>query len=141
MTPDDATLYVSQKAFIRDGDRVLILNDPRFGLDFPGGKLQPGEVDLAEALRREVREETGLEIDVGAPFIAWVDAGHPATVRTGLSVLLIGYNCRLRSGDLRLSEEHDAHRWITRADLVAVQDGSTYCAALNAWFARGADTG
>jgi hypothetical protein len=49
--PPDATLYVSLKAFIRDGERVLILNDPRFGLDFPRGKLQPGEVDLTAALR------------------------------------------------------------------------------------------
>ena len=35
-----------------------------------GGKFEPGEDALACALR-EVREETGLEIEVGEPFNAW----------------------------------------------------------------------
>jgi 8-oxo-dGTP pyrophosphatase MutT (NUDIX family) len=34
-------------------------------LDLPGRRIDDGESDLEEALRREVREETGVEIDVG----------------------------------------------------------------------------
>ncbi len=114
-TTADALFYVSQKAFIRDGDgRVLTLNDPNFGLDFPGGKLQDGETDLAAALRREVMEETALEIEVGPPFTAWLDPRHPFVRLTGRQVLLVGYGCRLISDEVRLSDEHDAFRWVGR---------------------------
>ena len=130
----DATLYVSQKAFISNGREILLLSDPRFGLDFPGGNIQQGETDLAAALCREVREETGLEIEVGAAFTTWLDPIHPMARRTGTPVLLIGYRCRLLGGRLRLSDEHDGHRWIEPAAFAEVDDGSPYAAALKAYF-------
>jgi 8-oxo-dGTP diphosphatase len=130
----DALLYVSQKAFIRDRGRVLTLNDPGFGLDFPGGKLQDGETDLVAALRREVEEETSLEIDIGSPFVTWLDPRHPFVRLTGRAVLLVGYRCRLMSGTVRLSAEHDAYRWIEAAEIGEIDDGSTYAAALRTYF-------
>ncbi|MCB1475909.1 MAG: NUDIX hydrolase [Rhodobiaceae bacterium] len=54
-------------AAIFDGDRVLLLRRegaPYAGCwSLPGGKVEPGE-RLAEAVRREVLEETGISIDV-----------------------------------------------------------------------------
>lgn len=52
----------------RDG-KILIDRRPADGLlgglwEFPGGKVEPGET-LTDALRREVREEVALEIEVG----------------------------------------------------------------------------
>jgi 8-oxo-dGTP diphosphatase len=135
--PADATLYLSQKAFVRRGADVLVLHDPDAGLDFPGGKLQDGETDLALALRREVREETGLEIEVGPPFVVWLDTAHRMTIRTGKAVLLVGYACRCEAGEVRLSDEHDGFRWIGAADPAELDDGSSYFAALARFFARG----
>ena len=68
---EDALFYIGQKAFIEKDDEVLVLNDPNYGLDFPGGKIQAGEINFKESLRREVREETSLEIEVGEPFVVW----------------------------------------------------------------------
>lgn len=57
-------------AVITDGDgRVLLvqrLRPPDAGCwSVPGGRVEPGET-TAEAVAREVREETGLEVTVGA---------------------------------------------------------------------------
>jgi 8-oxo-dGTP diphosphatase len=128
----DVTLYVSQKALVRKGRQVLLLNDPDLGLDFPGGKLQDGEVDLIAALRREVREETGLEIEVEAPFAVWLDDCHRLALQTGKPVLVIGYRCQYVAGEVGLSAEHDGWRWIDRASLMEVDDGSSYFAVLKA---------
>ena len=53
---------------IRRGDRVLIARRPdhlhQGGLlEFPGGKVEPGET-VQSALVREIREETGLSVSV-----------------------------------------------------------------------------
>ena len=52
---------------IHDGALLMIkrANDPSKGLwTVPGGRVEPGEY-LAEAVRREVQEETGVKVDVG----------------------------------------------------------------------------
>lgn len=57
-------------AVIRRGDAILITRRPdrdgrRGQWEFPGGKVEPGEAE-PEALRREIREELGCAIEVGA---------------------------------------------------------------------------
>lgn len=63
---DDSHCFrVSVSALIFEGERVLLAH--RRAIDWwnlPGGAVDPGET-VDEALRREVREETGLEIEVG----------------------------------------------------------------------------
>jgi 8-oxo-dGTP diphosphatase len=71
----------------------------------PGGKIEQGE-RLDEALRREVFEETGLQIAV-CRLLGAVDFELPAIKVACL--IMEGY---LTSGDIRLSSEHDAYRWL-----------------------------
>ncbi len=49
---NEAIFYVGQKALIEKDSKVLILSDPLFGVDFPGGKIQEGEEDLILSLKR-----------------------------------------------------------------------------------------
>ena len=131
---EDALLYVVQKAFIRKGDKVLVLNDPEEGLDFPGGKIQEGESDLNESLKREVREESGLEISIKEPFTAWTET-FPANHRlAGHRVVLIGYRCDYVSGEVKISEEHDSFRWVTKETSNEVDDGTSYFGILQRYF-------
>jgi A/G-specific adenine glycosylase len=91
----------------KDG-RILIQKRPVGGLladlwEFPGGKVERGE-SLVQALRREVREELGVEIE---------DVRHVTTVQhayTRFQVTLHAYACKLRDKDFRLGPRR---RWVT----------------------------
>ena len=69
-------------AVVKRGDRYLVCQRPptkRHGglWEFPGGKLEAGETD-ADAARRELREELGVEVmDVGEELFAVHDDGSP----------------------------------------------------------------
>jgi len=80
------------------GRRLLIGRRPATGLlgglwEFPGGKREPGET-LEEACRREVREETGLDVEVVAPMTR-VDHAY-----SHFSITLHTFHCRVKGGTL-----------------------------------------
>ncbi|OHA27168.1 MAG: hypothetical protein A3C06_03780 [Candidatus Taylorbacteria bacterium RIFCSPHIGHO2_02_FULL_46_13] len=135
MKKEDAQFYVGQKAFIEKNGEVLVLNDPNEGLDFPGGKIQEGETDFVEALKREVHEETSLEIDVGMPFTVWYNLFTSGHRNAGKKVYLIGFRCTYRAGEIKLSDEHNSYRWVNKTNFHEVNDGSVYFDALKKYFA------
>ncbi len=60
-------------AVIRREGKVLLSKRPAEGMlgglwEFPGGTREDSDPDLPACLRREIREELGVEIEVGAPF-------------------------------------------------------------------------
>jgi 8-oxo-dGTP pyrophosphatase MutT (NUDIX family) len=90
---------------IHDGC-VLLLLDERGEWDLPGGRPDAGE-DHRAALRREVREETGLEVEVGAAI-----DGHLFEVLPGRFVHILPFVCRLVGASaVVLSPEHLETRW------------------------------
>lgn len=131
---NDQTYWVGQKAFIRKGDDVLVLTDPTEGLDFPGGKIQEGEVDFVESLKREVREESGLEINVGEPFAVWQNAFPVHHKHAGKKVYLVAFRCEYVSGDVKLSDEHNKFRWVNKENYHDANDGTQYFEILDKYF-------
>jgi 8-oxo-dGTP diphosphatase len=85
-------------AVVRDerGRVLLVLraNDPGRGLwSIPGGRIQPGETARAAAAR-EVREETGLDVDVGDELVQVQIGDYDVT---DFGAIVIGGE--LRAGD------------------------------------------
>ena len=129
---EDGLFCVGQKGFVEKDGKVLILFDSKEGLDFPGGKIQEGEAkdgdasSLILALQREVREETGLEIEVFNPFDVWYHEFPKGHRNYPKVVYLVAFKCKYVSGELALSDEHDKFKWVDKDDYKEVDDGSDY---------------
>lgn len=98
---------------IRDGDRFLVCQRPAHkarGLmwEFAGGKVEAGESGQ-QALKRELREELGIEVEVQEE-VADVVYAYPE-----LSVHLTLYGAAIVHGAPRLLE-HNELRWIALED-------------------------
>lgn len=91
MSEEHIQTKVTQKALIIVEDKVLmVLEDGDWEL--PGGRINKGEKDLFEALKREIKEELSVEIDPQEIFTAYI-----FTKPTGEESLAIVYKCNLLS--------------------------------------------
>lgn len=109
-TPDlPFRLVVNAVVADTDGRVLLLRRSPRSSAnpgrwELPGGKVDDGE-HFDDALRREVREETGLEIALGGPIGV---AGQRLSDRTAIHLVM---GAASTGDDLQLSDEHDASVW------------------------------
>lgn len=90
--------------------RILMIRSPRRGWEFPGGQVEEGE-DLIAALQREVREETGVQVEVG-PL-----AGVYSNVRS--HIVMLDFLCTPIAGDLQTSAESLAVEWVPRDEVLS----------------------
>lgn len=110
---------VTVKAFIRRDDALLFIQHENGRWDVPGGRIEIPEA-LLDALRREVREEIGVElatIDEEHPWV-WYWPFQSKTRPLVQNIVGIGWPCTIASEDLRLNPpEHVAHAWVTVSQL------------------------
>ena len=82
------------------------------GWEFPGGKVEAGE-SPEEALRREIREELEVEVNVG-DLIDTIEYDYPA-----FHLSMKCYACTITGGSPHLLE-HEAARWLSADQLDSV---------------------
>lgn len=102
-------------AVILDCDRVLLIkraHEPLKGQwSLPGGGVEIGET-LERAIAREVREETGLEVEVG-PIIDVLDRiVNDANGRVEHHFVLVDFVCRQTGGVVCSASDADAAEWV-----------------------------
>ena len=99
-------------------DRVLLVRratEPLKGhWTLPGGMLELGET-LAQGVAREVREETGLEVEV-VELVEILDRIHRQGDRVRFHYIIADYLCRVTGGELRAASDAGAVRWVERAE-------------------------
>ena len=123
--PGDArpAVLVVGGAIVDDLERPALLlaarrtEPPRLagGWELPGGKVEPGE-DPLEALHRELREELGIGVEVGARLEPHHGGDWPLPPSAALRVWLV----RVIDGEPVPLEDHDLLRWVPLDDESAV---------------------
>ena len=104
------THKVSVAAMVHDGKgKILLVNSPWRGWEYPGGLIVPGET-FEEALRREIREESGVEVEIERLV------GNCKNLEK--DIVNIDFVCRYVSGELTTSDESTEVVWVTPEEAV-----------------------
>lgn len=112
---------VSQKALITNIEgKILVLKRTPKALsnpnlwDLPGGDLEFGE-NAISGMIREIKEETGLDINELRPFD--VDSRID---EKGDFWVTVAYESEHKSGNIVLSFEHDEYKWVSRGESLSL---------------------
>src|SRR5260221_4060491 len=107
-------------AIVIESGRVLLVERGREPLkgywSLPGGVLKVGEA-LAEGLRRELREETGLEIEPLSVVEIFERIMRDPSGAAEYHYVLIDYLCRVTGGALVAGDDVSEARWVERGRL------------------------
>jgi 8-oxo-dGTP diphosphatase len=119
-------------AIVADSQGRLLMikrgHEPGAGLwSIPGGRIEPGETD-AEAVVREMIEETGLTVEVGR-LIGRVQ-------RPGLNGAVVDirdYAATVTGGTLRPGDDAADARWVALGELASLEITEGLIDALTGW--------
>jgi len=113
-----------------DNDRILLVKHKRERGGYwqgkwicPGGALELGE-DIKEGIKREVREETNLEIELVRPLIPF-DRIVKTNEETSLHVIYIDYVARLQGGKLRVASDAGEALWVQKENIPQIWQDCT----------------
>ena len=107
-----------------DEGQILMVKHPVRGWEIPGGQVEVGET-ITEAFIREVKEETGIDIEIGNLTVVSSNIGIGVQY-VGLSpvptIVTFGFTGKAVSGKLTPSEESLEVNWVNRNQVLDLID-------------------
>jgi ADP-ribose pyrophosphatase YjhB (NUDIX family) len=129
--PSTTSITLAVGAIVIRDDHLLMVRraqEPARGLwSVPGGKVERSEY-LSDALRREVREETGLEIDVGEL------AGFFEVIGDDDHYVIMDFLSSYSGSDVpRPGDDVDRVRWVPLDEIPSLDCTPRFVELLTAW--------
>ena len=107
---------------LNERDEILMVNTYNSGWVFPGGQVEEGE-NLIDGVKREIMEETGIDVEVGEVFCISSNtckhAGYNG-VKVVPTKVMMDFICRKTGGEPRPSEENSETGWFKREDILSM---------------------
>jgi len=107
-------------ALIFNGDAILLVEragEPLKGYwSLPGGLVETGEL-IEDAVKREVREETGLDVEPAYRFDIFERIMRDPDGRPEYHYVLVDYVCTVTGGEMRPADDVSRVEWVPREKL------------------------
>ncbi|MCP2248612.1 NUDIX hydrolase [Lentzea aerocolonigenes] len=118
--PKATNIVVAVSAFVQDehGRLLMIRRTDNDLYSIPGGAQEVGET-IGQAVIREIKEETGIDVEPTDIIGIYSDPKHVIAYTDGevRQQFSICFRARPTGGNLRLSNESSEVRWVSREDL------------------------
>ncbi len=101
---------------INENDEVLMVKTYNAGWVFPGGQVEVGE-NVIDAVKREIMEEAGIDIEVGEVFCISSNTGkHPGYngVKEIPAKIMLDFICKAKGGIPRPSDENSESAYVPK---------------------------
>jgi uncharacterized damage-inducible protein DinB len=115
--------------FCAPDGRVVLLKNEREEWELPGGRIEDGETP-AGCLAREVEEELGVRVRVGAPLDSYLFEVVP-----GKTVFIVTHACTLEDGFVPVLSHEHKEIGLFAADALPGRLAEGYCASIATWAA------
>ncbi len=103
---------------MNDKDEILMVKTHNAGWVFPGGQVEVGE-NVIDAVKREIMEEAGIDIEVGELFCVSSNTGkYPGYngVKEVPTKIMLDFICRAKGGIPRPSEENSESAYFPKEE-------------------------
>ena len=122
---------------LNEKGEILMVRHNHYGWVFPGGQVEVGE-NVIDAVRREIIEETGIEVEVGELFCVSSNTGkYPGYngVKEVPTKMMLDFICKAKGGTPRPSDENAESRYFPAAEVLGMIEAPAIIERFKAYLA------